>query len=216
MDAWQQQVFDSSSILEGQMLLRGLQKRWGRSVLKREAPAARMRQGKRLDGRHSVLFLAPAHNASLRKELKDLLEGIEGHPDLGVWSVVVDTGLTRKAHAKSRAQRIRSLESGMTPPPDFPQHSSVHLFWRDEVGRNGLPKGTPDWMNKADVLVLLGRSGDNLVLSSLLKRSTVSFKVGPTETDCEDLDFMLAWPKDEDMSSFVQLALHYLKTLDLK
>lgn len=198
------------------MRFQGLLKRWGRLALKREAPAQRRREGKRIDGQHSVLFLAPAHTAALRSDLKDLVEGLEGHPDLGNWSIGADTGWTRKAHAKSRAQRIKSLESGMAPPPDFPQDAAVHLFWRDEVGRNGLPKVTPDWMNKADVLILLDPSEDNLVLSALLKRSTVSFKVGPTEAHCEDLDFMLAWPKDGDMSSFVQLALHYLKTLDLK
>ena len=36
------------------------------------------------------------------------------------------------------------------------------------------------------------------------------------EVDVDALDFMLTWPEGGDMSSFVQLAFHYLKTLDLK
>jgi len=50
----------------------------------------------------------------------------------------------------------------------------------------------------------------------LIRRSQAPFKVGPMRPDDGTLDFMLTWPDGGDMLSFVQLAFHYLKTLDLK
>jgi len=148
--------------------------------------------------------------------LHDLVEGVDGHEDLGSWSLVVDTGMTRKAHAKSRAQRIKKLEEGQVLEPEFPQHASVYLFWRDEVGNTGLPLETLEVLDKSDVLIYLDGDSNNLVLRALLKRSKVGFKVGPSDIGLDTLDFMLAWPEGGDMSSFVQLTFHYLKTLDLK
>ena len=84
------------------------------------------------------------------------------------------------------------------------------------MASNGLPKVNPDGLGEGDVLIYLGQNGDNLTLKALLKRSTIAFKVGPAGLGLKDLDFMLTWPEEADMSSFVQLALHYLKTLDLK
>lgn len=196
--------------------MRALLKRWGRSALKKEKSPDRLRQGTRVDESTSVLFLVPADTLALRSQLKDLVDGLNGYPELGEWKIVADTGLTQKAHAKARAQRIRSLEAGQSPPSDFPQHGAVQLFWRDEVASNGLPKVNPNGLGEGDVLIYLGQSGDNLTLKALLKRSTIAFKVGPAGLGLKDLDFMLTWPEEADMSSFVQLALHYLKTLDLK
>jgi len=130
--------------------------------------------------------------------------------------MVVDTGMTRKAHAKARAHRIKRLEEAQVLPPEFPQHPAVHLFWRDGVDSKGLPLETPGVLGETDVLIHLDDDPDNLVLHAMLKRSSVGFKVGPAGSGIDALDFMLTWPEGEDMSSFVQLAFHYLKTLDLK
>ena len=195
---------------------RRLQTRWGRTALRREPPAERTRQGRRLDDSTSVVFLAPGHSPGLRAQLFDLVDGVDGHPDIGSWSIVVDTGMTRKAHAKARAQRIKRLEESQVLPPEFPQNPSVHLCWRDDLDSRGLPTETPDILASADVLIHLDGHRDNLVLHALLKRSKVGFKVGPSGSGLDALDFMLTWPEGGDMSSFVQLAFHYLKTLDLK
>ena len=197
-------------------MMRRLWTRLGLAALRKEPPAQRNRKGRRLDHSTSVVFLAPGHSPSTRSQLFDLMEGVDGHGDLGSWSLVVDTGMTMKSHAKLRTQRIKKLEEGQTLVPAFPQHPSVHLFWRDEVGKTGLPLVTPDVLDKADVLIYLDQDPNNLVLRALLKRSKVEFKVGPSEVGLDTLDFMLAWPDGSDMSSFVQLTFHYLKTLDLK
>ena len=197
-------------------MMRRLWTRLGLAALRKEPPAIRNRKGRRLDHSTSVVFLAPGHSPSSRSQLHDLVEGVDGHEDLGSWSLVVDTGMTRKAHAKSRAQRIKKLEEGQVLEPEFPQHASVHLFWRDEVGNTGLHLETPEVLDKSDVLIYLDGDSNNLVLRALLKRSKVGFKVGPSDIGLDTLDFMLAWPEGGDMSSFVQLTFHYLKTLDLK
>lgn len=169
-----------------------------------------------MDDSTRVVFLAPGHTPSLRAQLFDLVDGVDGHPDIGSWSLVVDTGMSRKAHAKARAQRIKRLEESQTLPPEFPQHAAVHLCWRDDVDSKGLPVELPDSLATSDVLIHLDGIPDSLVLNALLKRSKVAFKVGPSRSDVDALDFMLTWPEGGDMSSFVQLAFHYLKTLDLK
>lgn len=197
-------------------MLRRLQTRWGRATLRREAPAERTRKGRRLDDSTQVVFLAPGHTPSLRAQLFDLVDGVDGHPDIGSWSIVVDTGMSRKAHAKARAQRIKRLEESQTLPPEFPQNAAVHLCWRDDLDSKGLPVELPESLIHSDVLIHMDEIPDSLVLNALLKRSKVAFKVGPSGSDLDALDFMLAWPKGGDMSSFVQLAFHYLKTLDLK
>ena len=197
-------------------MFRRLQTRWGRAALRRESPAERSRKGRRLDAATQVVFLAPGHTPSLRAQLFDLVDGVDGHPDIGSWSLVVDTGMSRKAHAKARAQRIKRLEESQTLPPEFPQHAAVELCWRDDLDSRGLPVELPDSLVNSDVLIHLDGIPDSLVLNALLKRSKVAFKVGPSGPDLDALDFMLTWPEGGDMSSFVQLAFHYLKTLDLK
>ena len=115
-------------------MMRRLWTRLGLAALLKEPPAQRNQKGRRLDHSTSVVFLAPGHSASTRSQLFDLVEGVDGHGDLGSWSLVVDTGMTMKSHAKLRTQRIKKLEEGQALVPAFPQHPSVHLFWRDEVG----------------------------------------------------------------------------------
>lgn len=190
--------------------------RWGRIALRREASAKRSRKGCRLSGETRLALLVPADSLSLRLQLKDLVEGMQEQEEVSQWCMVVDTGMSRKAHAKARAQRIKSLNQTPESEPEFPQHAQVKLVWKDDVGARGLPKTIPDALHEADVVLWLDQTGDNLPLRAWLKRSTVGFKVGPASAQNGDLDFMLTWPDGGDMSSFVQLAFHYLKTLDLK
>jgi len=196
-------------------MLKKLWNRWGRATLRREPGAIRARKGQKLADASHLVFLIPATKVGQRAQLRELVDHLSGREDMPDWTCVVDTGWTKKAHAKSRAQRIKKLGASASLPPDFPQDPRIHLFWRDDVSRQGLPKHLPDPLSQGDTLVYLHRGGDALVMEALLKRSTLPFKVGPTQNEAE-LDFMLTWPEGGDMSSFVQLTLHYLNTLDLK
>lgn len=190
--------------------------RWGRASLRREPAAIRSREGRGLSATTHLVFLVPGHKSGLRRELRELVEHLSQRTDIPDWTCVVDTGWTQKAHAKSRAQRIKRSENATLLPPDFPQDPRIHLLWRDDVSRQGLPKVLPEPLTRGGVLIYLHRGGEALVMEALLKRSTLAFKVGPTQEDQEELDFMLAWPEEGDMSEFVELTLHYLNTLDLK
>ena len=90
--------------------MRRLWTRLGLAALRKEPPAQRNRKGRRLDHSTSVVFLAPGHSPSTRSQLFDLVEGLDGHGDLGSWSLVVDTGMTMKSHAKLRTQKMKKLE----------------------------------------------------------------------------------------------------------
>ena len=74
----------------------------------------------------------------------------------------------------------------------------------------------PEELHDVDVLISLDQNMSSLPLLAMLRRSRSAFKVGPIHADDGTLDFMLTWPDGGDMLSFVQLAFHYLKTLDLK
>lgn len=190
--------------------------RWGRAALRREAATVRSRKGHRLSSETRLALLVPADSLSLRLQLKDLVEGMQEQEEVNRWCMYVDTGMSRKAHAKARAQRIKSLNHSMESEPEFPQHAQVKLIWKDDLGASGLPKSMPDALHEADVVLWLDSTGDNLPLQAWLKRSSAGFKVGPASAQTDELDFMLTWPDGGDMSSFVQLTFHYLKTLDLK
>ena len=200
------------------MPIRMLEKLWnrlGRATLRHEPAAIRTREGRGLTDSRHLVFLVPATKSLHRAQPRKLVAHLSVRQDMPDWTCVVDTGWTRKAHAKSRAQRIKKMEGAVDLPPDFPQDPRIHLFWRDDVSQQGLPKELPAPLKEGDTLIYLHRGGDALVMESLLKRSTLPFKVGPTQQEPE-LDFMLTWPEGGDMSSFVQLTLHYLNTLDLK
>ena len=190
--------------------------RWGLASLRREPAAVRAREGRGLSSTSHLVFLVPGHKSGLRRELRQLVADLSVRTDIPDWTCVVDTGWTRKAHAKSRAQRIKRSENATLLPPDFPQDPRIHLLWRDDVSRQGLPKVLPEPLKREGVLIYLHRGGEQLVMEALLKRSTLGFKVGPTVEEGDELDFMLAWPDDGGMSEFVELTLHYLNTLDLK
>jgi hypothetical protein len=161
-----------------------------------------------------VGLLVPAVTLSQRNQLKDLVAGLE--QEEVHWIVLADTGLTKKAHAKARAQRIQKLGEGQEIPPDFPQLSRVHCFWRDDCSSIGLPNAIPEPLNTVDVLITLDVAWSQLPLKALMQRAKAPFKVGPMQADDGTLDFMLTWPEGGDMLSFAQVAFHYLKTLDLK
>lgn len=196
--------------------MRKLLKRLGRRKLAMEASAVRERRGHRLGPGTTVGLLVPAADAGQRKQLKDLASGLTEGQHLVAWQVVADTGMTRKAFAKRRAQRIQKLGDGHEMAPEFPQMAQVSCFWRDDCGALGLPKEMPEALVGVDVLIMLDAEMRNLPLRAFLKRSEAPFKVGPMHDDDGTLDFMLTWPDGGDMLSFVQLAFHYLKTLDLK
>lgn len=196
--------------------MRNLLNRIGRRKLRREAPAIRERRGQRLEEGTVVGLLAPGVDARQRRQLKDLVKGLEEQEEARLWRVIVDTGISRKSHAKSRAQRIQKLGGGQEVPPDFPQISEVHCFWKDECSSLGLPLVMPEALNGVDVLITLDAGMSNLPLRAMLRRANAPFKVGPMQADDGTLDFMLTWPDGGDMLSFVQVAFHYLKTLDLK
>lgn len=194
--------------------MRKLLRRLGVRKLNREAPAERLRRGQRLGAQSKVGLLVPAVDLMHRLQLKDLVVGLE--QEEVDWFIIADTGLTRKAHAKARAQRIQKLGVGQEVAPDFPQLSRVQCFWRDECTSLGLPTDMPDSLDRADVLLMLDSSGSQLPLRAMMRRAKAPFKVGPMQPDDGTLDFMLTWPDGGDMLSFVQVAFHYLKTLDLK
>ncbi len=194
--------------------MRKLLRRLGVRKLSREEPVDRLRRGQRLGADSKVGLLVPAVDQVHRLQLKDLVAGLE--KEEVDWFIVADTGLTRKAHAKARAQRIQKLGLGQEVPPDFPQLSRVHCFWRDECTSLGLPTSIPDRLDSADVLLTLDSTGSQLPLRAMMRRAKAPFKVGPMQADDGTLDFMLTWPDGGDMLSFVQVAFHYLKTLDLK
>lgn len=190
--------------------------RWGRASLSREPAARRTREGVGLSSTSRLVFLVPGHKSGLRRELRYLVDYLGSRSDIPKWTCVVDTGWTRKAHAKSRAQRIKGSESASLLPPDFPQDPRIHLLWRDDVSKWGLPQSLPEPLSGNGILISLHRGGPQLVMEALLKRSNLPFKVGPTQEGVEELDFMMAWPEEGDMAQFVELTLHYLNTLDLK
>jgi len=194
--------------------MRRLLRRLGHRKLSREAPVERVRRGQQLVADSNVGLLVPAASIMHRKQLKDLVAGLE--EEEVNWFVVADTGLTKKAHAKARAQRIQKLGDGQEISPDFPQLSRVQCFWRDECSSLGLPTGIPEALHSMDVLISLDVNWSQLPLKAMMQRAKVPFKVGPMQADDGTLDFMLTWPEGGDMLSFVQLAFHYLKTLDLK
>lgn len=196
--------------------MRKLLKRLGRRKLLREAPVERERRGQRLESTTHVGFLVPASDSWERAQLKELAAVLSGNSDFGRWRVLADTGMTRKAHAKARAHRIQRLGEGQEARPEFPQLAEVTCFWRDDCGSLGLPLAMPEELHEVDVLITLDRGMSSLPLSAMMRRSRSPFKVGPIQADDGTLDFMLTWPDGGDMSSFVQLAFHYLKTLDLK
>ena len=196
--------------------MRRLLKRLGRRKLSREVPGERVRRGHRVDGLTRVGLLVPAVDFAQRKELKELVLGLQDVQETLDWMVWADTGMTRRAYAKSRAQRIQKLGAGQEVPPDFPQESRLSCFWRDDCSALGLPMLMPDGLHDVDVLITLDASSANLPLRAMMRRSKAPFKVGPKHADDGTLDFMLSWPDGEDMQSFAHLAFHYLKTLDLK
>jgi len=196
--------------------MRKLLNRLGRRMLEREAPVVRERKGQRLESHTRVGILVPAVTSSQRHQLKGLVEGLQDGIEVDTWCILAYTGTTRKAHAKSRAQRIKKLGGGQDVPPDFPQMASVKYLWWDDCNAFGLPQIALDSLGDVDVLLSLDKHTLNLPLWALMRRSEAAFKVGPLRPDDGTLDFMLTWPEDGDMLSFVQLAFHYLKTLDLK
>jgi len=189
--------------------------RWGHKRLNTETPVSRERKGQGLHVNSRLGLLVPAADAAQRKQLKDLVAGLEAIEGLD-WQLVADTGLTRRAHAKARAQRIQKLGDGQDIPADFPQLSRVHCFWRDDCGALGLPTEVPAFVDAVDVLITLDAKSTELPLKAMMRRSRAPFKVGPVQEEEDTLDFMLTWPEEGDMLSFFQLAFHYLKTLDLK
>lgn len=190
--------------------------RLGNRVLNREGVVARDRKGHQLGRASRVGMLVPAANGSERRQLHDLAEALVAMEDVPHWKIVAYTGMTRKAHAKARAQRIQKMGEGVSAPPDFPQMSEVKCLWADDCGRLGLPAEGLMSLDDVDVLIFLDQHLQHLALKALLRRSKAPFKVGPIPSDDAALDFMLTWPDGGDMLSFVQLAFHYLKTLDLK
>ena len=94
--------------------------------------------------------------------------------------------------------------------------AQLTCLWQDECNWLGLPQVMPKGLNEADVVLTLDKGMSNLPIKALIRRSQAPFKVGPMRPDDGTLDFMLTWPDGGDMLSFVQLAFHYLKTLDLK
>ena len=196
--------------------MRKLLARLGRKRLERESPTGRERQGVRVEGGTRVGLLVPASSYIQRIQLRDLIIGMDEMGDDLDWSMVVDTGMKRKTHTRSRAQRIQKIGGGLEVPPEFPQRSQMVLFWRDECNALGLPNDIPKKVTGVDVLLSLDVDQSSLPLLAMMKRSNAGFKVGPMHAEDGTLDFMLTWPDGGDMLSFVQLALHYLKTLDLK
>lgn len=190
--------------------------RLGNRKLNREGVVPRERRGHRLGPTSRIGLLVPAANSVERKQLHELAEALSAMEDVSAWRIVAYTGMTRKVHAKARAQRIQKMGEGVQAPPDFPQKSEVRCLWADDCGRLGLPD--EGWMavDDVDVLIFLDQHLQHLPLKALLRRSKAPFKVGPIPSDDAALDFMLTWPDGGDMLSFVQLAFHYLKTLDLK
>lgn len=195
---------------------RKLLKRLGMRKLHREVQPARGRRGQRLERSTHVGFLVPAVDSVHRGQLKELALTLAESADVDRWRIIADTGMTRKAHAKARAHRIQRLGEGQQALPEFPQLAQVTCFWRDDCGSLGLPMAMPEELHDVDVLISLDQDMSSLPLLAMLKRSRSSFKVGPLHADDGTLDFMLTWPDGGDMLSFVQLAFHYLKTLDLK
>lgn len=196
--------------------MKRLLKRLGRSKLEREAPAERERRGQRLDRSTHIGFLVPATNPLERIQLKELAQLLTESDEVDRWRIVADTGMTRKAHAKARAHRIQRLGEGQEARPEFPQLARVTCCWRDDCNTLGLPSGMLEELHEVDVLITLDEHFSSLPLLAMMRRSRAAFKVGPIHADDGTLDFMLTWPDGGDMSSFVQLAFHYLKTLDLK
>ncbi len=196
--------------------MRKLFNRLGHRALGREALAERARKGQRLEGSTRVGILVPAVNSAQRHQLKELVAGLQEKHEEASWTILAYTGTTRKAHAKSRAQRMKKLGEGHRVDPDFPQLAQFSCLWHDECNMMGLPQVMPKGLNEADVLLTLDKDMSNLPLKALMRRSQAPFKVGPMRPDDGTLDFMLTWPDGGDMLSFVQLAFHYLKTLDLK
>ena len=97
-----------------------------------------------------LVFLVPGHKSGLRRELRQMVEDLSVRTDIPDWTCVVDTGWTRKAHAKSRARVQRECD---LTSPDFPQDPRIHLLWRDDVSRQGLPKVLPEPLSRDGVLV---------------------------------------------------------------
>jgi len=196
--------------------MRRLFNRLGHRALGREALADRERKGQRLGGDTRVGILVPAVNSAQRHQLKELVVGLEEKAGDVSWTILAYTGTTRKAYTKSRAQRMKKLGEGHNVEPDFPQLAQLTCLWHDDCNIMGLPQVMPNGINAADVLLTLDKDMSNLPLKALMRRSQAPFKVGPMRPDDGTLDFMLTWPDGGDMLSFVQLAFHYLKTLDLK
>lgn len=145
-----------------------------------------------------------------------LVEWLKQERQVGAWTLIADTGTTRKAHAKSRARRIKSIDSGQAPPPDFPQEAQVQLMWRDDLSFRGLPASLPPALKQGEVLLSLDAKSEYLPIQALLKRSPIGFRVGPVEAGEPSLDFMMPWKEGTSMLEFVQMTFHYLKSLDLK
>ena len=196
--------------------MRKIFNRLGHRSLGREALAKRERKGQRLEGSTRIGILVPAVNSAQRHQLKGLVAGLQEMGGEASWSILAYTGTTRKAHAKSRAQRMKKLGEGHDVAPDFPQLAQLTCLWQDECNWLGLPQVMPKGLNEADVVLTLDKGMSNLPIKALIRRSQAPFKVGPMRPDDGTLDFMLTWPDGGDMLSFVQLAFHYLKTLDLK
>ncbi len=182
----------------------------------RESLVNRERKGQRLQGSTRVSILVPAVNSAQRHQLKELVAGLEEKGEEASWCILAYTGTSRKAHAKTRAQRMKKLGEGHRVEPDFPQLAQLTCLWRDDCNMMGLPQVMPKGVYEADVVMTLDKDMSNLPLKALMRRSEAPFKVGPMRPDDGTLDFMLTWPDGGDMLSFVQLAFHYLKTLDLK
>ena len=196
--------------------MRTLFNRLGHRALVRETTVYRERKGQRLQGHTRVGILVPAVNSAQRFQLKELVSGLEAMNEEASWSILAYTGTSRKAYAKSRAQRMKKLGEGHQVEPDFPQLAALTCLWRDDCSMLGLPQMMPTAINEADVVLTLDKDMSNLPLKALMRRAGAPFKVGPMRPDDGTLDFMLTWPDGGDMLSFVQLAFHYLKTLDLK